>query len=161
MAKVIRTGSVPASDPMFSKGLLIVSSPASQPPKSGPGESSDGDYPMQPVADGMEEWLQKELAAAKPSATAQGDQTQPDQPERSPILDPRCPFISRLHPQPSPDEVDQLVESLGEDILESVSMTRKAITLMRGGWNGYMAAYQGDLDEPETPASAPTVAKPE
>lgn len=68
MGKITWEGSVPANDPMFSEGPLIVSIPRSKAkPTTAPAESSAGadlPNPMQEVEDGMEAWLQEMLAKA-------------------------------------------------------------------------------------------------
>lgn len=81
MAKVIGEGSVPASNPLFSVGPLIASSPqSSQKFTTEPGASSDAaalPNPMQEVEDGMEEYLLKRLA----EASAQAGSTPSQKPE--------------------------------------------------------------------------------
>jgi hypothetical protein len=78
MAKGTRKGSVPANDPMFSEGPLIVSIPRFKGESTtAPVESSAGadlPNPMQEVEDGMEAYLLKRLKEAA-SATEQAGNT--------------------------------------------------------------------------------------
>jgi hypothetical protein len=82
MAKGTRKGSVPANDPMFSEGPLIVSIPRFKGESTTtPAESSAGaspSNPMQEVEDGMEAWLQAEME--KVSKPAQAGNTPSPQP---------------------------------------------------------------------------------
>lgn len=84
MAKIIREGSVPANDPMFSEGPLIASSPRSNPKSTtAPAVSSDGappSNPMQEVEDGMEAWLLETLAKFSRPAQA-GNTPSPEPPK--------------------------------------------------------------------------------